>query len=240
MKKHLFIAISSILAASTIGMGNANAAPTISIVPTTEGEIKLTNLACLGGTVTCIDTNTQTTPYKVTTLAYDKNTGLSRLFSDKSGTANNWGFGINFLSTDAGTNAPVGESIFRPVAYDTSGTPIEGGQLETGRFKFDFGKVLKQVELSFVDTEANGTGILELNGSPFSQLLTPGANDNLHKFKLNNVSSFIVQLGNHGRNDGVVLNVSVPEANNVLGIAGVALVGGAMVIKRKRNPVNAQ
>lgn len=232
--KRLFIAISSILLASTVGMANANAAPATSIVPTTEGEIKLTNLACLGGTVTCIDTTTQTTPYQVTTLAYDTNTGLSRLFSDKSGTANNWGFGINFLATDAGTNAPVGETVFRPVAYNTNGTPIENGQLETGRFKFDFGKVLQQIELSFVDTEANGTGILELNGSPFAQLLSPGGNDNIQKLKLNNVSSFVVQLGDRSKNDGVVLNVSVPEANNVVGIAGVALVGGAMALKRKR------
>lgn len=131
--------LSSVLAAGTIFMGSAHAA---SIVPTTEGEIQLTNLACLGGSVTCIDITAQSTPYQVTTLAYDINAtpqyGLSRLFSDKAGTANSWGFGINFAAKDIGTNASTNEYVFRPVAYNADGTTIENGQLESGRFKFDF------------------------------------------------------------------------------------------------------
>lgn len=234
MKIHLVGAILSVL--GTAWMGSAHAA--VSIVPTTEGEIQLSNLACLGGSVTCLNTTTSSVPYSVTTLAYDTSTtpqyGLSRLFSDKRGTANNWGFGINFGATDAGTNAPAGEYIFRPVAYNANGSVIENGQLEAGRFKFDFGKLISNVELSFFDTETPGTGILEINGTPISQLLNPGGNDNLQKISLSNVSSFVVQLGNSGKNDGVDLGVKVPEPSNILGFASMVIVGGALATKNAR------
>ena len=225
----------SILIGSFSFAAGANAA---SIVPTTEGEIQLTNLTCLGGSVTCINTTTQSIPYQVTSLNYDTNTtpqyGLSRLFSDGSGTANNWGFGINFDATDIGTNAPVGEYVFRPVAYNTGGTPIEKGQLEVGKFSFDFlGKTVNQIQLDFFDTESNGTGVTEINGAAVSQQITPGANNNLQTITLNNVSSFTVQLGNAYENDGVDLAVTVPEPTNIIGLAGIAIVGGLQLRKKR-------
>lgn len=102
------------------------------------------------------------------------------------------------------------------------------------------GKVLSSIELNFFDTEAFDTGLLEINGSPISQLLIPGDNNNLQKLKLNNVSSFVVQLGNVGKKDGVNLAVSVPEPSNVLGFAGIALAAGVIATKRTRVKANIQ
>ncbi len=214
------------------------AADAANLVPTTQGEIKLTNLACLGGSVTCIDTTTQSTPYQVTTINYDTNTtpqyGLSRLFSNKSGTANNWGFGIKFDAIDAGTNPPTGEYVFRPVAYNAGGTPIENGQLEAGKFSFDFlGKTVNQLQLDFFDTESSGTGVTEINGAPVSQQITPGANNNLQTLTLNNVSNFVVQLGNASKQDGVdLVAATVPEPTNIIGLAGIAIIGGLQLRKK--------
>ncbi|MEC4814827.1 MAG: LEVG family PEP-CTERM protein [Scytonema sp. PMC 1069.18] len=211
-------------------------AQAMSLVPQTEGEIQLTNVSCLGGSITCIDTTSL--GYTVTTQPFDfDNKGLqlgtSRLFVDKPTTANNWGFGITFKVPDAGTN-PIEEYVFRPVAYlannpeaAPTGTPAENGQLEIGRYLFDFlGKTYSEVEIKFYDVEALTSGIIKVNDIDVNDLLSPGLNNNVQTLTLKNVSNFVIQLGTTDSaikpGDGVSFDVSVPEPTSVLGLAAVA------------------
>jgi len=39
---------------------------------------------------------------------------------------------------------------------DKDGKPIKGGQLEAGKFWFDFGKTLESLTLDFFDVESTG------------------------------------------------------------------------------------
>jgi hypothetical protein len=111
-----------VIAASTIGLSvlsAASAAHAGNLIPQQEGEIKLTNLACLSDTnPKCLDTSVGANGYKVTSLNYDSQFSLSRLFVDEKGTSNDYSkFGIQFLANDLGTNTGLGQYWLRPVAY---------------------------------------------------------------------------------------------------------------------------
>jgi hypothetical protein len=241
------VVITSLIAGISLISGTFKA-QAMSLVPQTEGEIKLTNVSCLGGSITCIDTTSL--GYTVTTQPFDfDNKGLllgkSRLFVDKPTTANNWGFGITFKVPDAGTN-PTEEYVFRPVAYrannpdaDPTGTPAEKGQLEIGRYLFDFlGKTYSEVEIKFYDTEALASGIIKVNGVDVNTVLNPGTNNNVQTLKLKDVSNFVIQLGTTDSSikpgDGVSFDVSVPEPTSVLGLAAIAATAAVGMRKRKK------
>ena len=235
--------LAKLLVASTLGLSVLASMPAaragVSIVPNTEGEIKLQNNGTCLSSAPCIDTTSL--GYKVTSLSYNQNSqdyNPSLLFADDSSTANNWGFGINFQLPDAGTNPLAKLNVFRPVAM-TNGTPDEDGQLEVGRFLFDFmGKTISEVTLDFHDVEVSAfSGILKVNGNPFTQLLASGPNNNVQTLVLKDVKSFEVQLGaiGHGfsTGDGVDLNVKVPEPTTTASLGLLAIVGLLGLRKRQ-------
>jgi hypothetical protein len=255
MQKSTVLAVT--LAASTLGFGlaaNMPAAHALSLVPQTEGEVKLTNIPCILNAANCIDTQA-TMGYTVTSLAYDRDGigpqyGLSRLFVDKNSTANNWGFGITFPQQDAGTNPALNQYWFRPVAYRganpnsaPTGNPAENGQLEVGRYLFNLGQTVSKLTLDFFDVEdANFSGIVQVNGTPFSQLVAAGPDGNINSLTLRDVSSFVVQLGKPGPNsvfsrtgDGVRLQATaVPEPTTTLSLAALAVAGMMGLRQRKK------
>ncbi|MDY6897879.1 MAG: LEVG family PEP-CTERM protein [Cyanobacteriota bacterium] len=254
-------AVSTIgLGFATVSVQEAQA---VSLVPNQEGEIQLTNpdLQCLDPS-NCIDTTTLDFGYSVTSLEYDTDGkgpqfGKSRLFSDDRSTTNDGTngtfdltqFGITFLDTDEGTN-PNGETNwFRAVAYEQGETePFEDGRLEVGRFKFDFEQTASEVRLDFFDVEDAGfSGILEVNGQELSgqtlldMLLPAGPDSNIQTLVLRNVNDFVVQMGNPGPDsvfgstgDGVSLQVSVPESENIIGLSALAVAGVISLKRRKR------
>ncbi len=235
--------LAKLLVASTLGLSVLASMPAaragVSIVPNTEGEIKLQNNGTCLSSAPCIDTTSL--GYSVTSLSYNQD-GVSYdpslLFADDSSTANNWGFGINFKSPDAGTNPLAGLKTFRPVAFK-NGSPLENGQLEVGNLLFDFmGKTMSEVTLDFHDIEVSGfTGVLKVNGNPFTQLLGSGLNNNLQTLVLKDVKSFEVQLGKVGSpfptGDGVTLNVKVPEPTTTASLGLFAIVGVLGLRKRQ-------
>lgn len=239
----------SLFAASAVTAGFlAPSASAVSLVPQQEGQVQLTNIACENDP--CIDTATLF-GYTITSLDYDPNFDQSPLFVDRGATANTYSFGgfnIRFPARDAGTNSEVTEEFwFRPVAIQ-NGRPVEGGALEIGRFKFDFSNTIDAmtVDLSFFDIEDGFiSGILEVNGEAFNGLLPGGPDDAIQTVTLENVSSFVVQLGNPNSpsfpntGDGVLLQVekSVPEPGTVLGLGTLAVT--AALGSRKRNNKNA-
>ncbi|MBV6622214.1 MAG: LEVG family PEP-CTERM protein [Rivularia sp. (in: Bacteria)] len=219
----------------------------------------LSNSFCIDTT----DANQVPFTYSVTSLDYDSDGKgpqftKSRLFSDDRSTTNNGDnntfdltqFGITFLDTDEGTNPNPQQTWFRPVAYEQGKTePFENGRLEVGRFKFDFlGKIANEVRLDFFDIEDAGfSGILEVNGQALTpddladMLLPAGDDGNIQTLALKNVSEFVVQLGNPGPDsvfgdtgDGVALQVSVPESENVIGLSALAVAGVITLKRRKR------
>jgi hypothetical protein len=248
--------VAKLLTVSTLGFGliggmqNAQAGSIVNLVPQKEGEVE-TNLGCLGGSVTCI--TEAELGYEVTSLGYSDSQNNqyapSRLFVDNRTTANNWGFGINFGTTDAGTNPLEKQYWFRPVALDKNGNPVENGQLEVGRFKFDFGKIYSEVTLSLFDVEDTlKTGILEINGisGPSVQqlLASAGLTDNgTTKFiTLKDVSSFVIQAGYRGSDsvfpktgDGVGIQATaVPEPSTTASLGALAVIGLLGVRKSKK------
>jgi hypothetical protein len=239
MKKFTILATTFI--ASTIGLnlvGGISKAQAISLVPATEGEIKLTNVACVTGS--CIDT----TPlgYTVSSQIYNPGYKPSLLFSDDSSTLNPGysAFGIVFKAPDAGTNTIAGQNWFRPVAIKTNNKLPENGQLEVGQYKFDFTSTISELVLSFFDVEDKGTSILKVNGVAYGGTIAPGSDANIKKVTLTNVKSFEVKLGNIGgkfaTGDGVRLdlNKTVPEPGTTvsLGILGLTALFGLQ--KRKK------
>lgn len=257
-------AVSTIgLGFATVSVSEAQA---VSLVPNQEGEIQLTNsdLQCLDASY-CIDTSSLDFGYSVTSLEYDTDGvgpqfGKSRLFVDDRSTTNDGTdgfdltqFGITFLGEDEGTNPQAQTNWFRTVAYEQgSTTPFEDGRLEVGRFQFDFdGKTANEVRLDFFDIEDAGfSGILEVNGTELSgqdlldMLLPAGPDSNIQTLVLRNVNDFVVQMGNPGPNstfsetgDGVSLQVSVPESENVIGLSALA-VAGVITLKRRKRASN--
>ncbi|MFH7028414.1 MAG: LEVG family PEP-CTERM protein [Heteroscytonema crispum UTEX LB 1556] len=242
--------VAKLLTVSTLGfglVGGMQNAQAINLVPQKEGEIK-TNLACIASR--CIDTSSEL-GYTVTSLSYSNSSNSntyapSRLFVDDRKTGNNWGFGINFGTTDAGTNPAKDQYWFRPVALDKNGNAVENGQLEVGRFKFDFGKIFSEVTLNLFDVEDTlKTGIFEINGNPVQQLVASAglADNGTTKFiTLKNVSSFVIQAGYRGSDsvfpktgDGVAIQATaVPEPTVTASLGALAVVGMLGLRKRKQ------
>lgn len=246
------------IAVSTLGLGIATVsiaeAQAASLVPQVEGEIQ-TDLGCLTG-VPCIDTTDASQvpfTYSVESLEYDFDNkgpkfGKSRLFADDRNTADSYGFGINFLGEDEGTNPELGQNWFRAVAFEEGANEaFEDGRLEVGRFRFDFlGKVANEVRLDFFDTEdENFTGVVEVNGQKLTgkaldDLLLPAGDDgNIQTLVLNGVEDLVIQFGKpgpdsvfSGTGDGVSVAISVPESENVIGLSALA-VAGLIVLKRR-------
>jgi hypothetical protein len=209
-----------------LGLGFAAAAPaahasSFNLIPEKEGEVKLTNFgleATDENYIGAIDSgNLIDLGFSVTSLDYTDNgvnTGLSRLFIDKKGTANQYGGNngkplIKFATTDEGTTEELGEYYLRAVATDSSGNPLEdNGKLEVGLFKFDFEKSVDLLTLNLFDTETSGvTGIETVNGKTWDeyvktvttttsdQYLKEGEKGNLQTLTLENVTSFTLKLG---------------------------------------------
>jgi hypothetical protein len=226
------------------GMPAAHAA---SLIPEQEGEIK-TNLGCLDPTK-CIDTTSL--GYTVTSLDFDGagGYGASRLFVDDRSTSNTYegsGLKVSFGTKDAGTNTGVNEYWLRPVAITESGQLPENGQLEVGRFLFEFTEEMSEITLDFFDVEDIGTGVLLINGQAVDDLmLSAGKNNGIQALTFYNVKSFEVQLGNaYSTNpkygDGVNLSgikgtpKAVPEAGTTLGLGALAVAGMFGLRQRKK------
>lgn len=231
-----------------LGLGFAAAAPAAnatSLIPSQEGEIQLTNLQALDANQ-AIDTSDL--GFSVTSLLFDNdssqnvNYGLSRLFVDAKGTENDYGDGfIRFGSQDGGTTEEENQFWLRAAAIQTDGVASEDGELEVGRFLFEFDQELDKVSLDFFDTEKSGvTGILEVNGQSMNDMfLDKGPDGNMQTLTLNNVSSFVIQLGQtngRGSGDGVTLAgvQSVPEPTTTISLGALAVAGMFGVKKRKK------
>jgi len=249
MPKFNFLAttIGTVLGLGVVAaMPNAHAA---SLIPSREGEIK-TNLGCFVPTTLCIDT----TPlgYTVTSLDFDGAGGYgpSRLFVDDRATSNTYvgsSLRVSFGTKDAGTNTGVNEYWLRPVAITESSRLPENGQLEVGRFLFEFTKVMSEITLDFFDVEDIGTGVLLINNSPVgSSMLSAGKNNGIQTLTFYNVKSFEVQLGNAYSSkfpkygDGVNLGIkgtpkAVPEAGTTLGLGALAVAGMFGLRQRKKS-----
>ena len=234
-----------------LGLGFAAAAPAAnaaSLIPQQEGEIQLTNLQTLDPNQT-IDTNPF--GFNVTSLEFDDaekpgiEYGLSRLFVDAKGTENSYGSGtgaVKFGTRDGGTTENENEFWLRAAAIQTDGVASEGGELEVGRFLFEFERELEEITIDFFDVESFGSGILEVNGNSVTDmLLVAGDNGNTQSLTLNNVSSLVLQLGNTngvGKGDGVTISgvlavESVPEPTTTLSLGALAVAGMFGVKKRK-------
>ncbi|BAZ38592.1 hypothetical protein NIES4101_45310 [Calothrix sp. NIES-4101] len=236
---------------AALGLGFISTMPAanaMNLIPQKEGEIQTTNLGCVVNAASCIKSSEL--GFSVTSLSYKDSANTtyapSRLFIDKGETANNWGSGIEFGKTDLGTNTTQDEYWLRAVAYDAAGKVREKGQLEVGRFKFDFGKIISEITLDLFDIEdAFKTGILELNGSPVSQLLAANGNNGSTSIVLKNVSSFVLQLGNTGpdsvfkitgdgvRLTGLMSSQSIPEPSTAIAFGLFATVGTLGLKKRQ-------
>ncbi len=224
------------LAVSSIGLGIVTAsiseAQAASLVPQREGEIK-TNLGCLPG-APCIDTKSEL-GYTVTSSEF-QDFDASRLFSDDRGTVNNYAMGITFVADDEGTRPDAGQYFLRSVAFK-DGVVFEEGRLEAGLFEFDFGKTISEIKLDFFDVEyANSTKIFV--GGQLVETVANGPDSNIQSVVLKDLSKFTVQLGEaggkFGTGDGVSLQVSVPESENVIGLSALAI-AGVLTLKRRKS-----
>lgn len=236
-----------IAAIFSLGLGFVAAAPAANatnLIPQQEGEIKLTNLETLDPNQT-IDTNPF--GFSVTSLEFDFdnsqdiNYGLSRLFVDAKGTENDYG-DVKFSTRDGGTTEDDGQFWLRAAAIQDDGVASEGGELEVGRFLFEFERELEEISIDFFDTESSPfTGILEVNGQSVEQFLAAGEDGNVQTLTLNNVSSLVLQLGKDdglGKGDGVTISgvevvQSVPEPTTTFSLGALAVAGMFGVKKRK-------
>ncbi|MGM3305889.1 LEVG family PEP-CTERM protein [Anabaena sp. WFMT] len=242
-----FNSLAATFTASVVGLslfGGVSKAQAAFMVPPIEGEIKLVGTGCVTD-ATCIDTSAY--GYTVESLNFGvAGYGKSLLFSDDSTTANNQNFGafaINFLGIDAGTNSPDG-TWFRPVAVKVNGDGTvaslpEDGQLEVGKYKFDFlGETLSKIVLTFFDVEDIGTKISQINGVGANINIAPGPDGNFQTVTLTNVSSFNVNLGKIGGKmkpgDGARLQVEVPEPTTILGLGALGMASAFGLRKSKK------
>ena len=103
-----------------------------------------------------------------------------------------------------------------------------------------------EVRLDFFDVEdSDFSGIIQkVNGEDVvdvqNLLLEGGEDSNMQTLVLKNVKSFQVQLGKPGPDskfdktgDGVSLQVSVPESENLIGLSALA-VAGVLTLKRRK------
>ncbi len=248
MYKFHFLAAMMGTALSLGVIAGAPAAHAGSLIPTQEGEIK-TNLDCLDPTK-CLSTTSL--GYTVTSLDFDGASGYaaSRLFVDDRATFNTYqgqGLKVSFGTKDAGTNTAINEYWLRPVAITESGKLPEDGQLEVGRFLFEFTNVMSEITLDFFDVEDIGTGVLLINGKSVDNMMLPaGNNNNIQALTFYDVKSFEVQLGNgHSQKfpnygDGVNLSgikgkpKAVPEAGTTFGLGALAIAGMFGLKQRKK------
>lgn len=235
-----------------LGLGFAATAPAANaanLIPQQEGEIQLTNLQTLDSNQT-IDTNPF--GFSVTSLEFDDaeaegiEYGLSRLFVDAKGTANSYGSGtgsVNFGTRDGGTTEGENEFWLRAAAIQSDGVASENGELEVGRFLFEFERELDEITIDFFDVESSPfSGILEVNGETVTDMmLAAGVDGNTQSLTLNDVSSLVLQLGNtngRGQGDGVTISgvqvvESVPEPTTTFSLGALAVAGMFGVKKRK-------
>ncbi|MGB3656291.1 MAG: LEVG family PEP-CTERM protein [Rivularia sp. (in: cyanobacteria)] len=200
-----------------LGLGFAAAAPAahaqnldVNLIPQEEGEIQLTNLQTLDPNQTI---NTNPFGFSVTSLLFDEagtgeiDYGLSRLFVDNAATENDYGDGLIKFSAgkDAGTNTASGEYWLRAAAIQTDGTASENGELEVGRFLFEFERELEEITIDFFDVESLGSGILEVNGQSVTEFILQSqqyddgktVDGGTQSLTLTNVNSLVLQLGKH-------------------------------------------
>ncbi|MEA5596516.1 LEVG family PEP-CTERM protein [Rivularia sp. UHCC 0363] len=231
-----------------LGFAAAPAAHAASLIPQQEGEIKTTNLGCLDPSQ-CISTSSS--GFSVTSLQFDTdkrqkvNYGLSRLFVDSKGTENDYGNGfIRFGTSDGGTTEGIGQFWLRAAAIQDDGVASEGGELEVGRFLFEFERELEEITIDFFDVEsARSSGILEVNGQKVTdKMLVAGADGNTQTLSLKNVTSLVLQLGKtdgKGKGDGVTISgveivKTVPEPTATFSLGALAVAGMFGVKKRKK------
>ncbi|MEO1294336.1 MAG: LEVG family PEP-CTERM protein [Cyanobacteria bacterium J06636_16] len=230
-----------LLAASVAMTGAMTAdAQAFDLVPQQEGEIALDNKACITGNCIQLDSIV-----KSVESLQDSSTGTqSSLFVDKYNTKNDYG-AFSFRKKDVGTADTNGAYWFRPVAFNTDGSAIEGGELEVGTFKFTFAEIIETLTVSWFDTERkNGTSYIAevetANGFVNYQNTVPkGGNNNIFTKEFSGVKSITLNLGEHyGRTgDGVNFQVDaepVPEPSTMLGIAAAAAMGGLIRRKQKQ------
>lgn len=249
-------AVASLVAASTVATGFlAPSASAISLVPSDEGEVNVGFENPLAGSYLKLNPLI----HKIESLV-DPSTGtMSRLFVDIAGTKDTYG-DVVFEKFDVGT--PAGQPFFRPVALQADGvTPLlEQGQLEVGRFKFNFAEVIDSLTVTFFDTEffdPDGEGglgdvgagttfeVVETDGI-MAGFVPAGANRNIQTVTFENVSMLTLDLGERGaffqrtgdgvlfQVDGEVSEVSVPEPGTVLGLGALALTGTFGLRKRNK------
>lgn len=129
----LNVAVTTATLLSVSLLSGIPAAHAANLVPQKEGEIKLTNLSCLGSPVPCLDTTSL--GYTVTSKHFDSQFNFSRLFVDSTATTNDYSnlFGIKFLANDEGTNPSLGEYWLRPVAYTAPVTKTESPKVSTSK-----------------------------------------------------------------------------------------------------------
>jgi hypothetical protein len=230
-----------------LGLGFAAAAPAAnaaSLIPQQEGEIRLKNLGVLDENQ-AIDTSPF--GFSVTSLQFDfdnrqdVNYGLSRLFVDAKGTENDYG-AVKFSTRDGGTTEDEGEFWLRAAAIQDDGVASEGGELEVGRFLFEFERELEEISIDFFDTESSPfTGILEINGQSVNDFLEKQGDGNIQSRTFTNVNSIVLQLGKDdgkGKGDGVTISglevvQSVPEPTTTFSLGALAVAGMFSVKKRK-------
>ena len=245
---HKVVATASLSAIAALAGGLfAPSAQAINLVPQQEGEVK-TSLGCL--TDDCFELDSELF-YSVESHEVEALGTASYLFVDQKGTTNNYetkgGTHFSFGSTDLGTTEPLYEHWFRPVAVDSDKNPIEGGELEVGSFTFTFKNVLSELNLSFFDTEDEGTSfdVYYADGSSYGEtVVLAGKNKNIQDFTLYGVKKIKLNLGNADSSkfrhtgDGVNFQgtATVPEPSMMLG-AIAAIVGGGML--RQRRQANA-
>lgn len=234
----------SVLGGAVLFGAIAPTASAISLVPTQEGEIDFNAPINLGG----ISYTVESLDFTVT-KGGEEITTQSRLFVDKAGTENSYSGGVEFAGRDIGTSDNNNAFWFRPSAtiMRSNGSLLEAGQLETGRFLFNFATPLEQLVLTLFDVEKSGTTITQ-NGSLINGRVANTGNNKSTTFTLANVSSLELMLGNGntgGRNatgDGVLMQMTgtpsqaVPEPASMLGIAAA---GAGLTALRRRQKQQA-
>ncbi|MEO1294335.1 MAG: LEVG family PEP-CTERM protein [Cyanobacteria bacterium J06636_16] len=208
------------------------------LVPRQEGEVALSNKACLTSDCFSLSPLIESVESLV-----DSSTGTrSSLFVDTQDTANDYGV-LKFSTRDVGTSSSEGY-WFRPVAFNEHGTAIEGGRLEVGTFRFTFAEVLETLTVSWFDAEKRGgtsyiAEIMTTHGiASDSDDVPNGRNGNTFTRQFNSVQSITLNLGGRqgGTGDGVSFQISterVPEPSLLMGAAVAAVMGGVARHKQK-------
>lgn len=212
----------------------------VSLVPQAEGEVNVGFESCLGDGCSYLDVDPLIS--SIESLTDDSTGTRSRLFVDAAGTDNTYG-GVQFLAKDIGTSEGSGDFWFRPVAMAEDGvnTLLENGQLEVGTFKFNFSRVITELNINWFDTERQGgTNYTVFDGDGLeiaSGTVAAGANNNIFSSTFTNVGAIQLDLGErYGRTgDGVNFQVDVPEPGIILGLGAMVLAGTAGLRRKQEN-----